>query len=240
MRRRDMIAGVAALACAPALPARAGAMLSVAPVLLEFGPRDASEVVTVNNPGNEAMNIQVRLFAWRNVDGEEQYTPSEDIGFSPAQFAVAPGGRQILRLVLRTPPGPAERAYRLFVDQLPEDAETGRVALPVRMLLPVFVAPETRAVGPAPPLAWSGVVDRKARVATLTVVNGGARRVKLMTLTYEAEGRAWTLAEGLAGYVLAGGDWSCSFPLVGEPGAIEVRVQTEQGGIRASVPLSYR
>lgn len=240
MRRRDLIVGVAALACAPALPARAGGMLSVAPVLLEFGSREQGQVATVSNPGDTAMRVQVRLFAWRNEGDEEVYTPSEDIGFSPAQFEVPPGGRQILRLVLKAPPGPTERAYRLFVDQLPDEADTGVVALPVRMLLPVFVAPEGRVPRAAPALAWSGVVDRAARVATLTARNAGARRVKLFGLGYEAGGRSWTVAEGLAGYVLAGGDWSQSFPLVGEPTVIEVWAQTEQGGIRASVPLEYR
>lgn len=240
MRRRDLIAGVAALACAPATSVRAGGMLSVAPVLLEFGPRAPGQVVTVSNPGDEAMTVQVRLFAWRNEGAEEIYEPSEDIGFSPAQFEAPAGGRQILRLVLKTPPGPTERAYRLFVDQLPGSIDTGVVALPVRMLLPVFVAPEAPAPPSAPALAWSGVVDRDARVAILTARNAGARRVKLFGLGYEAGGRNWTIAEGLAGYVLAGGDWSCSFPLVGEPTVIEVRAQTEQGGIRASVPLVYR
>lgn len=240
MDRRTVIAGLAAQLLLPAGAARAAAMLGVAPTLIELGAGNANTILYVSNGGDEALTAQLRLFSWRNGDGEEQYQPSGDIGFSPGQFSVPAGGRQTVRLALLAARGPIERAYRLIVDQLPGGAATGLVRMPVRMVVPVFAAPAGATPRAPPTLAWSATVDRASHIATLSASNPGVRRVRLAELRYAAGGLSIVLAEGLAGYALAGGDWSCRFRMVGEPASIEIEAMTESGRIRATVPVVYR
>jgi fimbrial chaperone protein len=238
--RRTVIAGLAAQMLLPAGAARASAMLGVAPTLIELGAGNANTILYVSNGGDEALTAQLRLFAWRNEDGEEQYSASGDIGFSPGQFGVPAGDRQTVRLALLTGPGPIERAYRLIVDQLPGSAATGLLHMPVRMIVPVFAAPAGPAPRAPPTLVWSAIVDRASRIATLSASNPGVRRVRLAELRYAAGGPPVVLYEGLAGYALAGGGWSGRFRMAGEPASIEIAAMTESGRIGATVPVVYR
>jgi fimbrial chaperone protein len=240
MRRRTVIAGLAAQALILVGQARAEAKLGVAPTLVDLASDEANSVLFVSNGGDEALMAQLRLFDWRNEGGEERYSPAADVAFSPGQFSVPAGGRQIVRIARLALPGPVERAYRLVVDQLPVASATGTLRMTVRMLVPVFVAPAGPMSRTPPTLTWACVVDRASHTATLTVSNPGRRRVRLTELAYAAGGAPLALYEGLAGYVLAAGGWSCRFRLVGEPVSIDVSALTEDGRIRASVPLIYR
>lgn len=239
MRRRTVIGGLAAHWLLPVGGARAAASLGVAPTVIDIATGETNSVLFVSNSGVEPLTAQLRLFAWRNEGGEEKYTPSADIGFSPGQFGVPPGGRQVVRLALLVPGGPVERAYRLVVDQLPVKNSSAPVNMAVRMIVPVFAAPSTPAPRTPPVLAWSGSVDRESRIATLSVSNPGMRRVRLSQLGYSPGGSFIGLYEGLAGYVLAAGRWSCRFRLVGEPATITVEALTDGGKITATVALTY-
>jgi P pilus assembly chaperone PapD len=104
----------------------------------------------------------------------------------------------------------------------------------------VFAAPAAPAPRTPPPLAWNASVDRASGLATLTAANPGVRRVRLSELSYRAGGPSINLAQGLAGYVLAGESWSCRFRLTGDPASIDVEAMTENGKVGATVPLAYR
>lgn len=240
MQRRALLTGLAALAAAPASLARAGGVLGVAPILVEFEGGATAAVVYVKNDGDVALSVQVRVMAWRNEGDEERYAPTQDVAFSPGQFTVPPGGRQVVRLALQTPAGPTERSYRLVVDQLPSTGPSTSVRMPVRMLVPVFAPPAGNvAIGPQT-LAWTGVVERATHIATLRAANAGLRHVRLAELTWRAEGQDHVIAPGLAGYVLAASEWSCRFHVIGEPSVIDLTATTERGALHASVPLQYR
>lgn len=240
MDRRTVLFGLAAQVMIPAGAARASAVLGVAPTLVELARGDTNAILFVSNSGDDALTAQLRLFSWRNQDGEERYEPSADIGFSPGQFSVPAGGRQTVRLALLASPGPIERAYRMIVDQLPTGGTTGLVHMPVRMVVPVFAAPAGPTPRTPPALAWTALADRASGTATLSASNPGMKRVRLAELGYDAGGRRVVLYHGLAGYVLAGGSWSSRFRLAGSPPSIEIEALTESGRIRATVPLVYR
>jgi fimbrial chaperone protein len=64
-------------------PARADAVLEVAPVLLDIQAPSATGTVSVKNDNARPTTIQVRLFRWRQGDGEERYEPTQDVVASP-------------------------------------------------------------------------------------------------------------------------------------------------------------
>lgn len=206
--------------------AQAGS-LSVSPVTLGFAQGQKAVTATVSNPGEDRVRVQVRLFRWSSAGDGETYTPTGDIGFSPPMFELAAGGRQVVRLMLRSAaPVEREAGYRLIVDQLPEPDKPG-LQMPLRMILPVFVSPKSGGSGK---LIWSlGTDEDGARV--LTATNTGQRRVKLFDLAYADAGGAHVLQPGLAGYVLAGESRTWRVP----PGSsdIEVSALTEEGSLKA-------
>jgi fimbrial chaperone protein len=236
--RRAVVAGLAVAAMPGVGIARTGGRLAVAPTLLELEAGRANNLIHVSNDGAGPLTAQVRLFAWRNVAGREALTPSAEVAFSPGQFVVAPGRRQVVRLLARTPPGDLERAYRLAIDQLPGLDRPGAVQMPVRMLVPLFVPPA--GVAPREPdLIWSATADRANRRVNLLAVNSGRRRVRLAALACQMGGRRIVIAEGLAGYVVAGETWTWRIPLVNEPASLRVSARTERGEISAEAPLAY-
>jgi len=206
--------------------------LSVAPVLLLLGDRNRAVSTIVSNPGTTEATVQARLYAWSTKGEEDLYAPTRAIGFSPAVFRLAPGAQQAVRLVALAPAGPVEQAYRLVIDQLPLAETPGQLQMPVRMVLPVFVAPVGGEAG-TPRLEWSARFDAAARRIRVTCVNHGTGHAKLVDLAYRTgDAPAVPIQSGLAGYALAGQtrEWSVAgetaprtFIIVATAGAHSVR-----------------
>jgi len=223
----------------PPLRAHAAGMVAVSPITMEFPAGKRAVSAEISNPGDEAVTVQLRVFDWRTDAEGDHYTPTADIGFSPPIFELPPKGRQVVRLVLLTPAdSQRERAYRLFVDQLPRP-ETVGVQMPVRLVLPVFAAsasPPRRQPPAAQSLRWAAKRTAAGELL-VTAENIGARRVRLVNLGYQGGGKAEAIQPGLAGYVLAGAvrGWNCA--CVPPAGPIEITAESEEGQMRATVAL---
>lgn len=220
-----------ALACSAYLvltSAGPAAALGVSPILLELSARQPTRVLEVSNPGDQVVTVQLRLFAWSGGGTEERYAPSQDVGFSPPMFELAPGKRQIVRLAIRNTPT-QEMSYRLFVDQLDSPMTIGGVTMPVRMALPLFVTPELQVPGL---VDWRIQADETGPL--LVARNSGGRRVRLTNLEAEGPAGLQSVAPGLAGYALAGQERSWRLK-AGGPLPRAVRALTEQGPISAQI-----
>jgi fimbrial chaperone protein len=122
--------------------------LSVLPVNILLQPGQRATTLTVTNQGNRETAIQVRAYAWSQPDGDDQLTTSDSVVVSPPLASIAPGATQVLRLILRLPPlgGDREATYRILVDQIPPAAEPGIVHVVLRLSIPIFALPTTRAL----------------------------------------------------------------------------------------------
>lgn len=222
---------------APAALASGG--LAVSPVSLELSGGHRATTLEVVNPGDEPIDVQVRLFAWTNDGSQERHTPSSDIGFSPPMFHLAAGARQIVRLAALVPATDRERAYRLYVDQLPAPPVPGRLQMPVRMVLPLFLEPTgAKPSGGAAKLRWQASLDPINHVVHLTAINDGPRRVKLLDLGYREGASQVRFAPGLAGYVLAQQDHSWTFTYSGAAESLGLTGLSEGGNLRTEVPFT--
>lgn len=191
-----------------ALSGLAGAAsLQVAPTGLEFLPSSPAQGLWLSNTGVEALNAQVRVFRWTQVDGEDVLTPTQDMVASPPMLSLQPGTRQLVRVIrVGAPtPGEGEKAYRLLVDELPpsvEPTETG-IRYVLRHSVPAFVLPATLpdAAEVATSLEWS--LQRSDDGLALQARNTGSFHAQLSQVSLlPPDGTSIEVSPGLLGYVL--------------------------------------
>ncbi|MBU1376916.1 MAG: molecular chaperone [Alphaproteobacteria bacterium] len=208
--------------------AQAGA-LSVSPVLLEMSAKRPTRTLEISNPSDQPVNVQLRVFAWAGGGTEEHYAPTQDIGFSPPMFELAPGARQVVRLAARVTPT-REMAYRLFVDQIQTAPPEGGISMPVRMALPLFLSPDG---GGKTAVAWR--IEHDPEGALLVARNAGDRRLRVTELGLESAAGSQSVERGLAGYVLAGQERAWRLKNINNSSRIVVTAVTDQGNIRAEI-----
>ncbi|GKT18141.1 fimbria/pilus periplasmic chaperone [Acidovorax sp. SUPP2522] len=101
-------------------PAHAATPIMIWPVdPVITGPQRAV-ALWLENRGAEPVSMQVRVFQWRQTDGQDRFEAQREVVASPPISQIPPGQRQMVRL-LSTQPVPArtEQAYRVLVDELP-------------------------------------------------------------------------------------------------------------------------
>ena len=250
----------ATLAGSPAFAAG----LQVTPISLDIPAQEQSQAMFLSNSGRTTLRAQVRVQAWTQSGGTEKLEATREIVASPPIVEIAPGARQMVRIV-RLQPAPAaqEKTYRLIIDELPgTDGAQPPAAAGLQFLLrysvPVFVLPSAAAgsAALAPASAANGAmpladVTRLAAsvkasgtdASTLVIVNNGARRAKLSQLAWvDARGQRNILFPGLMGYVLAGQtmEWPLALPMtvLKSGGAFKAKFNDDQE--EQTLPLSDR
>ncbi len=124
----------------------AGQALTVLPVHVHIPPGQKAATLSVTNAGTAETSIQIRAYAWSQPNGDDQLTSTDAVVVSPPIATIAPGATQIIRLVLRRTPDAREDTYRILLDQIPPPAEQGTVHVVLRISIPIFAQPKTRAI----------------------------------------------------------------------------------------------
>lgn len=135
---RTIFAALALLA-GLALPAEASS-LRVAPISLKLAAQEPAGVVRVWNDGREPVQVQVRVFRWKVVNGKDVLEATKDVVASPPMTTLVPGAENLIRVVRVSKRPLAEtEGYRLLVDELPNPAKqrAGTVTVLVRHAIPV-------------------------------------------------------------------------------------------------------
>lgn len=234
-----------ALCSYAAVAAATAGGLQIAPVSLQIPNNASAEAIWLSNPGDAPMHAQVRVFQWTQQDGEDMLAPSTQLTISPPLVEIAPGARQLLR-VIRSSAAPAagvELTYRLIIDELPiavavdsatSAAENARkrsagINFVMRYSVPVFVGdPAAQAIGQS--LDWS--LHKAVHVWSLRVHNRGSMRAQVAEIrALTADKDSTLLRSGLVGYVLPGSTMEWKFPAPKDP----ERVQGYQAMINEDV-----
>lgn len=184
--------------------------LTVLPVNIQMAPNQMATSLTLINQGDAETSVQVRVLKWSQAAGEEELVATSDVLVSPPIATIAPGATQIVRLVLGKKPLGSESTYRILVDQIPPAAAPGTVRIALRLSIPVFAAPATRA---APRVKY--YIETKDGQAALVAVNGGGRHetMREVTLT-NSGGDGLTTTANSSPYILAGATrrWAITNP----------------------------
>ncbi len=187
----------------PAAP-RAGEF-SVSPIRMDFDKDVRTGVVTVSSESPDKLNLQMRAFEWTEDDqGKDVYTETQDLVFFPKIMTLSKGEKKTLRSGVESLPVGKEKAYRLFVEEIPsrKKAEGVNVSIAIRFGIPVFVKPERETPG-----AEIEKVEVAGGVAKVTVKNTGNVHLVIDSITLKGKnaGGKETFSKDLAGwYLLAG------------------------------------
>ena len=209
--------------------------MSVLPVNILFLPGQKASSLTVTNVGTSETAIQIRAYAWSQQDGDDQLTDSDAVVLSPPLATIPAGASQVVRLILRQPPQGREATYRILIDQIPPPAEPGVVHLVLRMSIPIFVQPPTRAV---PHVQFHLEID-SGKLVLVGINDGLSHEVVHDIVLSASDGRKLKEESGASPYILAGATrrWSIaaqgSLPLPGE--TLQLTAHTDAGVIQQQV-----
>lgn len=213
------------LSAAAALPlssARAGTPLLIWPIDPVIAPGQQAAALWLENHGPQPAALQVRVFGWKQAAGEETYEAQQAVLPSPPIATIAPGGRQLVRLIATRPVAAGtEQAFRIFIDELPTPegatpppAEGASVKLQLRYAVPLFVygqgaVPPGRGRDSPPPGALQPAVDwdtlQDGGKPVLVLRNTGNAHARVTAVEWSSsDGRSGSINAGLLGYVLAG------------------------------------
>ena len=191
------------------------ASLQVAPTTITLPPEQAAEGLTLSNTGAQPLHAQLRVFRWTQRDGVDRLDATTELVLSPPMLELAPGARQLVRVVRGTaPPSDREASYRVIVDELPietQDSSRTRLRLALRYSIPVFLLPGPPAMDASNAAASPTGAMLQARLSGeagaryVEIDNTGDAHAQLADLSFVGrDGRRVAIAPGLSGYVLPG------------------------------------
>jgi fimbrial chaperone protein len=211
--------------------------LRVLPVNIQMTPGQRATTMTVVNEGSATTAIQIRAYAWNQPHGTDQLDASDEVVASPPLVSIAPGAKQLIRLVLRHSPQGREATYRILLDQIPVAGEPGVVQIVLRMSIPIFAQSEVRGL---PHLLFH--IESDAGQSYLVGVNDGLRHEVIRDIMLLAsDGRKLRTESSASPYILAGATrrWPIalqgSMPLKGE--TLQLTAHADTIPIEQQVPV---
>ena len=213
------------------------ATFTVSPTQVYLSAAVPSALVSLRNDSQETLRFELTMHAWdQKPNGEMVLTPTQDVVFFPRLLTLEAGEERKIRVGLApgVSAGPTERAYRIFVQELPPprtDAQPPGVRMLTRMGIPIFLQP----VAPAPKPALDGLAAGAGRVR-FTLKNSGNAHVmpEMIRVDGLAEGGRVAFSEVVnAWYVLAGGlrEFDVEVPRSACEGTVAVAVTAKAGEV---------
>ncbi len=177
--------------------------LQVTPIVLDLKQTQKSDGLWLTNTSQSPMDVQIRVFEWRQQNQTDVLNPTPEFVASPPIVKIPGGQKQFVRLVqIAKSQVSTERAYRIVIDELPLNRQASKgLNFVLRYSVPVFIQGSNPTSEPM--LAWHIRPGTNSNVI-LTVSNSGATRVKLSQLKFISNsGRSLVINQGLFGYALA-------------------------------------
>jgi fimbrial chaperone protein len=218
-------------------PAASAQALSVVPVNIFLSSGQKATSLTVTNQGTSETSIQIRAYAWNQKDNADQITATDAVVVSPPFAKIAPGTTQVLRLILRQPAQYREATYRMLIDQIPPPAEAGVVHMVLRLSIPIFATPVSRAF---PDVQFH--LERDGGQIYVVGFNAGNLHEKIVDIALTtSDGRKLKAESGATPYILAGATrrWhiAAQYPLPLKNETLKLTAQSDAGAINVQVPF---
>jgi len=205
---------------------------AVVPLRAELGKNRTSSLTVTNT--EEAKTFEVRAVSWTQKNRADSYAQTDELLLAPATFRLEKGASQVVRIQLNRPLDATERAYRVFIDEVPpaQEVRANSLKTVVSMAIPVFVAPASG------PIA-KGQVALKASLAknaiSIELSNTGKANLKLREWVLSST-KGELLKVPSAAYVLAGNSLTGEYPLrIQADGPLKLMVITDRGSFSADV-----
>ena len=125
-------------------PYLAMASYEISPVKVYFNNNDKVASITLKNGNDDEASFQLALYKWTRVNGEDVYEESNEFTVTPKIFKVSSGDSQLIRVAPKSSSKTGtEKAYRLFLKELPtrQSTENNAVNVVLQLGVPIFVEP---------------------------------------------------------------------------------------------------
>ena len=186
----------AALAALLVASTASAGSFSVAPVRLDVKMPRRAVSLEVQNTGELPAQLQVERYRWvADKGGDDQLEATDDIVATPPILTLAPGQKQIIRVLVSGNQDPTREAtYRVILQETAlNDPPANAVRTLLRISMPLFITPN----GAKPNVVWSA--ERVDSQWWLVMENTGNAHAQI--LAARGEGGAEIKATG---YLLPG------------------------------------
>ena len=96
------------------------ASFDVNPIVIELSAKTGTATIAVKNRSTEPARFHLTASAWsQREDGEMSLLPTKELVFFPAILTLQPQESRQIRVGAKVKPGATERAYRIFIQELP-------------------------------------------------------------------------------------------------------------------------
>jgi len=178
---------------------------TVTPTEVNLSASATSALLTLRNVSKSPLRFEVTLVSWSEDEhGKMTLNISSDVTFFPKLVDLAPGASRNIRIGINA--GLArdtEQAFRLFIEELPDQSApaANAVALRTKVGIPVFVRP----VKPARSAVIEGVSVANGKVLT-RIRNTGNLHISVDNIAVKGTGGSGAsfTKEGPGWYVLPG------------------------------------
>lgn len=220
-------------------PAWAGAF-GVSPIRIDLDRSVRTGLITLTSDDDRKLYFQLKLFEWtQTATGEDEYRESGELVFFPQILTLEPKDTRLIRVGLKAPPAPVERAFRLFIEELPEPGESAssgaQIAVRLRFGVPIFLTGAK--VEARPEIAATNLSKGAVRVA---IRNSGDRQIRFEELLV-LQGEKF-VGKSAGWYVFPGVTRSFTVPVAREDcpasGVLEIRAVGEGTDIRKAVEVA--
>lgn len=127
----------------------ATASMLIWPTNLHLNGQEKSIALWVENQGTTTQILQARVYAWEHKRGDDNLVAQSNFMISPPMAKVAPGKKQLFRIVNRTGvPANKLHSYRVIIDEVPQKVNANQsddsavvqgVKFQFRYSIPLFV-----------------------------------------------------------------------------------------------------
>ncbi|MDH3916881.1 MAG: fimbria/pilus periplasmic chaperone [Rhodospirillales bacterium] len=240
MQARPLLIALILLGVLVLLPPRSveAGQLKVSPIRLDLRAEEPISTVTVSNSADEPVLLHLSVQAWDHTTGNDRYLDTRDLLLNPMIFELGPGQQQLVRIGLARPlSNERERAYRLFIREVPQQAhqKTRQITTVLNLSLPVFVAPEQ---ADAPLLIWRLEQTSATRLA-LQVENRGNLHAVVSTIALQRQSGESLASIDRRFYVLPGQArrWDVPGSLAGPDESVTLTASSRRGPLQAALSL---
>ncbi len=151
----------------------------VAPIKLELDATTLSSSITVTNDDDKPINFVLKEKEWlQDEEGKDIYRESQDLIFFPKSFRLEGKSQRVIRVGLKKPSLSEQKAYRLYIEEIPTSTLEGKsfVSIAVRFGVPVFSLPAPQNIN-----ATMDIEGSKGKLAII-FKNEGNRYIKVETI----------------------------------------------------------
>ena len=207
-----------------------GASFSVNPVIAHITEQQRITSFNIKNQSSTPTAIELQIFRWEQIDGEEKLTPAPEMLVTPTIFKVPANASQIIRVGMRQPVlSEKEQAYRLILKEIPAPPKQGFQGLNVllKISLPIFASKTM--VSPA--LQWRAIAGENGKLK-LDINNTGLGHTKILQVNLRNGTQQLPLTIKRQTYLLAGDHQQWSTELDVKPGVeLKLEANTSRGQV---------